>query len=119
MIGRSLLGLYSLLIAWSLESEVLIIFTDGKQSQNPNSPTKINPKDNAQVLKDRNVTVFAVGTGSPDPIELLQMSSGPDFTVPLDLRDPRKAVVSITEQFCKVEVTVGLELCLSREVRHR
>lgn len=98
--------------------KVLIIFTDGTQSQNPNLPTKINPKDNAQVLKNRNVTVFSVGAGSVDPIELLQMSSGYPFVVPLDLRKPREAVAPIIQQLCKVEVTVSLELCSSKEVRH-
>ena len=89
---------------------MLIIFTDGKQSQ-PDERQPINPKDNTQVLKDKNVTVFTVGAGTPDPIELLEMSSGYPFVVQLNLRDPTKAVPPIINQLCKVEVTVSLELC--------
>ena len=89
---------------------MLIIFTDGKQSQ-PNKPQLINPQDNTKLLKDKNVTVFTVGAGTPDPIELLEMSSGYPFVVQLNLRDPTKAVPPIINQLCKVEVTVSLELC--------
>ena len=71
----------------------------------------INPQDNTKVLKDKNVTVFTVGAGTPDPIELYEMSSGYPFVVRLDLREPEKAVPPIINQLCKVEVTVSLELC--------
>ena len=89
---------------------MLIIFTDGRQSQ-PNKTQPINPKDNTQVLKDKNVTVFSIGAGTPDPIELYEMSSGYPFVVRLELREPEKAVPPIINQLCKVEVTVSLELC--------
>lgn len=89
---------------------MLVIFTDGKQSQSPFLPT-INPQDNTKVLKDKNVTVFTVGAGTPDPIELYEMSSGYPFVVRLELREPEKAVPPIINQLCKVEVTVSLELC--------
>ena len=89
---------------------MLIIFTDGKQTQ-INERQPINPKDNTQVLKDKNVTVFSIGAGTPDPIELYEMSSGYPFVVRLDLREPEKAVPPIINQLCKVEVTVSLELC--------
>ena len=82
----------------------MVIFTDGVQTQTPRNP--IDPGDNAQTLKDRNVTVIAVGAGTSDPVELLKMASSPLGIIVVDILNLDRAVDRITAQICKTELTV-------------
>ena len=94
-----------------------MIFTDGFQTQ---TDERINPGDNAQKLKDKNVTIFAVGAGSPDPVELLAMASDPNYVIIAELANLGRAVDRIIERICKIELTVRklhfitLQRCLLR-----
>ena len=96
-----------------------MIFTDGVQTQNPRAD-EINPEDNAQKLKDKNVTIFAVGAGTTDPVELLEMASGPNYVIIAALENLGRAVNEIIERICKIELTVRklhfitLQRCLLR-----
>ena len=87
----------------------MVIFTDGAQTQrspNPREEERINPGDNAQKLKDKNVTVFSVGAGSPDPVELLAMATSPRNVIVAQLQNLDRAVDRITSQICRIEITV-------------
>jgi len=89
--------------------KVLVIFTDGAQTQktqNPRDDERIDPGDNAQKLKDKNVTVISVGAGTPDPVELLGMATDPSKVIIGELENLARAVNKITEEICKIEVTV-------------
>lgn len=94
---------------------MLVIFTDGAQTQRPGIPfaDRVNPAVNAQRVKDKNVTVYAVGAGSPDPIELMNMASGPSNVFLADLRNLAASVDGIISDLCKIEITVSLLLFLN------
>ena len=85
---------------------MLVIFTDGAQTQR-SQRDRINPGDNAQNLKNKNVTIFTVGAGTPDPIELWSMATDENHIIFVQLEDLGRAVNRITERLCKIEVTVS------------
>ena len=88
---------------------MLVIFTDGAQTQktqDPRDEDHIKPGKNAQKLKDKNVTVIAVGAGTPDPVELMSMATDPKYVIVTELEDLGQAVNKITERICRIEVTV-------------
>ena len=88
----------------------MVIFTDGAQTQRPDIPyeKRIKPGDNTQKLKDKNVTVFSVGAGSPDPIELWSMATGPGQVIRARLENLGAAVNRIVGELCKIEITVSV-----------
>lgn len=93
--------------------KVLIIFTDGAQTQkreNLPDDERIKPEDNAQKLKDKNVAVFTVGAGTPDPVELIAMASDVNYVIVAELEKLGLAVNAITRELCKIEVTVNVLL---------
>lgn len=97
----------------------MVIFTDGAQTQRSRNPTeaqRINPADNAQKLKDRDVTVITVGAGTPDPVELVEMASSPSNVIIVELANLDRAVDRITAQICKIELTVRKLLLLIKGV---
>ena len=88
---------------------MLVIFTDGAQTQKTQDlrqEDRIKPGKNAQKLKDKNVTVIAVGAGTPDPVELISMATDPNYVIVATLQDLGQAVNRITERICRIEVTV-------------
>ena len=95
--------------------KVLVIFTDGAQTQRPGIPVEewINPGDNAQKLKDKNVTIYAIGAASPDPVELDKMATGPSNFFFADLKNLAASVDKIINELCKIEITVSLLLFLN------
>lgn len=84
----------------------MVIFTDGAQTQRPQRD-RINPGDNAENLKKKNVSIFAVGAGTPDPVELFSMASGDGYVILAELKNLGRAVNKITERLCRIEVTVS------------
>lgn len=87
---------------------MLVIFTDGAQTQRSQRvEDRINPGDNAENLKKQNVTIFAVGAGTPDPVELFSMASGDKYVILAELKNLGRAVNRITQQLCRIEVTVS------------
>ena len=95
--------------------QVLVIFTDGVQTQDDEDEL-IKPGQNAQKIKDKNATIFAVGAGTPDPIELLAMAT--DYNViRVNFDDLGAAVEQITSKLCRIEITVSVVLCFSRELK--
>ena len=90
---------------------MLIIFTDGFQTQKhrfPRPDQVIRPGDNSKRLLNRvNVTIFAVGAGTPDPIELLSMATGRN-AIRARLENLDEAVGQIIKKICKIEVTVSV-----------
>ena len=93
-------------------SKVLVIFTDGAQTQRPFEEW-IYPADNAQKLKDKNVTIYAVGAASPDPVELVKMATSPSNVFFADLKNLAASVDEIINELCKIEITVSLLLFLN------
>ena len=85
--------------------KALVLFTAGAQTQRSRNP-RINPAVNAQKLKDKNVTVITVSVGTSDPVELLEMATGPRNVIVVSLENLDRAVDRITAQICRVEITV-------------
>ena len=93
--------------------KAVIIFTDGAQTQkyrNPREDERIYPGDNAEKLKEKNATIFTIGAGNPDPVELLAMATEPNNVILAELENLDRAVNRVTEQICKIEVTVRIVL---------
>ncbi|KAJ7370518.1 structural constituent of cuticle [Desmophyllum pertusum] len=78
-----------------------------KRHRFPRPDQVIRPGDNSRRLLNRvNATIFAVGAGTPDPIELLSMASGPRNIILARLEHLDEAVGQIIKKICKIEVTV-------------
>ena len=92
--------------------QVLILFTDGFQTRRE----ELNPAENAKKLKDKNVTIFAVGAGAPDPIELFQISSGFRYVKQVrSVSQLSEAVDKLVNEICKIQVMVSTKGSFFRE----
>lgn len=82
--------------------QLLVLLTDGKQTQDDRTPEFINAGDNAEPLKrDRNVTIYAIGIGSADPVELGEIASGFRQAIPATFDNLLGVVDVIVREYCK------------------
>ena len=79
------------------------MLTDGRQTQDDRTSDYIDVGDNAEPLKQKNITVYAIGIGTPDPIELLAIASSPRNAIPATFSNLVGLSDIIVRQYCKGE----------------
>ena len=60
--------------------KVTLLITDGRQTNIPN-PSERNQFQVSTTMKNRGITITALGIGAADPIELWQIVSTPEYAI--------------------------------------
>ncbi len=80
---------------------MLVLLTDGKQTQDPRTRDFIDAGENAQPLKDKNVAIYAIGIGSADPVELRSIASSPRSAIPATFNNLVGIADLIVRDYCR------------------
>ena len=80
---------------------MLILLTDGKQTQDPRTPDFIDAGDNAAPLKEKNISIYAIGIDAADPVELIAIASNPRQAIPATFNTLVSLTDIIVRRYCK------------------
>ena len=80
---------------------MLVLLTDGRQTQDERTSDFIIAGDNAKPLKEKNITIYAIGIGSADPIELQAIASEPRTAIPATFNNLVSLADNIVREYCK------------------
>ena len=79
---------------------MLVLLTDGKQTQDPRKGV-VKPGTNAEGLKEKGVTIYTIGIGAADPLELLAIASSSRGVIPAQFETLVDVADKIVKQYCK------------------
>ena len=80
---------------------MLVLLTDGRQTQDERTSDFIIAGDNAKPLKEKNVTIYAIGIGAADPVELGAIASDPSTAIPATFDNLVGLADNIVREYCK------------------